>query len=165
MVIKELVRHTEPLEPDELAFLERKESKDRSLYFFVFRVLMALSFIIPFAGAWYRAVDGLENAFSPLKYFATTGFLLTLSSACTYATYRMNLRRVQLDIAGKTKTVELSRITRKVYFPSKDAYYFYIDSQIKLSIEVSADDFMRMGEGDELSIEYTTHSRQYLGYF
>jgi hypothetical protein len=164
-VVQELVRHIEPLEAEELEFLEKKESKDRTVYYRVFQLLMLLSFIIPFAGAWYRAADGMENAFSPIRFFAAAGTLLALSSVSTYITYRVNLRRIQLDIAGKTKTVEISHVTKKIYFPSKGAYYFYIDSQIKMSIEVSHEDYVLAKEGDEVCIEYTTHSKQYLGYF
>ncbi len=157
---KELKKHMEPLEAEELAFLEQKESKDRSQYYRVFQLLMFLSFIIPFAGAWYRATDGSPNAFSPIKFFVAAGTLLSISSISTYVTYRVNLRKIQLDISHKTKTIEVSHVTSKLYFPSKSAYYFHIDSPIKMSIEVSYEDYARLGEGDEVCIEYTTYSKQ-----
>lgn len=161
----ELQRYKEPLNLDELKFLERKESKERSQYYKVFQLLMVLSFIIPFAGAWYRAYDGAPNAFSPTKFFFTAAILLFISCFSTYVTYRINLRKVQLDIRDKTKTIEISHVMRKLQIPAKNAYHLYIDSTIKLSIEVSYEDYMRMDEGDEVCIEYTSHSRQYLGYF
>jgi hypothetical protein len=161
----ELKRYTEPLNADELGFLEKKETKERKQYYMVFKLLMFLSFIIPFAGAWYRAYDGAPNAFSPLKFFATAFVLLSLSCISTYLTYRVNLRRVQLDLVDKTKTIEVNHVRRKLHIRAKDTYYFFIDSKIKLSIEVSYDDYCNMAIGDEVSIEYTTHSRQYLGYF
>ena len=143
----------------------KKEQKDRKQYYKVFDLLMILSFIIPFAGAWYQAYDGAPNAFSPLRYFLSVGVLLSLSSFSTYVTYRVNLHKVQLDIKDRTKTIETNHITRKVCIAIKNSYYFYIDSKIKLSIEVSATDYERMNEGDEVSIEYATHSGLYLGYF
>jgi len=161
----ELERYIEPLDIEELKFLERKESKERSQYYKVFELLMILSFIIPFAGAWYRAYDGAPNAFSYTKFFFTAGILLFISCFATYVTYRINLRKVQLDIRDKTKTIEISHVTRKLQIPAKNAYHLYIDSTIKLSIEVSYDDYVRLGEGDEVCIEFTTHSREYLGYF
>lgn len=160
-----LSRYTEPLEAEELEFLVRKEAKDRKVYYTVFQGLMVLSFIIPYAAAWYRVSENAPNAFSYLKFFVSAGILLFMSSLSTYLTYRFDLRKVQKDIAHKTKTIEINHVTQKVYFPSKDAYYFYIDSLTKLSIEVSKADFGRMKEGDEVCIEYTTYSRQYLGYF
>lgn len=162
---QELERHTEPLEPDELAFLERKEAKDRKVYYKVFQLLMFLSFIIPFATAWYRAADGAPNAFSYTKFFFSAGILLFISSISTYITYRFDLYKVQKDILYRTKTIEKSHVKSKVYFPSKTAYYFYIDSKVRMSIEVSYEDYSRMGEGDEVCIEYTTWSKHYLGYF
>lgn len=161
----ELIRYTEPLEAEELDFLEGKESKDRKVYFQVYRLLMLLSFIIPFAGAWYRAYDGAENAFSPLKFFFSAGVLLSISTFSTYMVYRVNLRKIQLDIRDRTKTIEISRIQRKLQMTPRSTFHFYIDSRVKMSIEVSLADYDRLKVGDEVCIEYTTHSKQYLGYF
>ncbi|MCW3123604.1 MAG: hypothetical protein JWQ38_3096 [Flavipsychrobacter sp.] len=161
----EVQRYMEPLATDELSFLQRKESKERSQYYKTFRMLMIMSFIIPFAGAWYRASDGAPNAFSVPKFYVAAGVLLSISSISTYLTYRINLRKIQWDIRDRTKTIEISHVTRKLYLGVKNTYYFYIDSRIKLSIEVSEADYYRINEGDEVCIEYTTHSKNYLGYF
>jgi hypothetical protein len=161
----ELIRYDEPLEYGELVFLEEKEARERKVYYKVYRILMFMCFIFPFAGAWYRAYDGAPNAFSALRFFFSAGILLSICTFATYATWRVNLRKVQLDIRYKTKTVEISRITRKLYIAAKNAYYFYTDSRIKLSIEVSEHDYSSLNEGDEVAIEYTTHSKLYLGYF
>lgn len=126
---------------------------------------MIMCFVIPFAGAWYRAADGAPNAFSKTKFFFAAGILLSICSFATYVTYRVNLRKLQLDLRDRTKTIEISHVTRKLHVAAKNAWYFYIDSRIKLSIEVSYEDYNRIDEGDEVCIEYTTHSRQYLGYF
>ena len=161
----ELERYYEPLSNEELVFLVRKEQRERKQYYKVYQLLMFLSFIIPFAGAWYRATDGAPNAFSQVKFFITAGILLSICTFSTYFVYRINLRKVQLDIKYRTKTIEISHITRKLYIATKNACYFYIDSRVKLSIEVSVADYERLNEGDEVAIEYTTHSKQYLGYF
>ena len=161
----ELQPYFEPLTGEELTFLVRKAHKERKLYYRVYRMLMFLSFIIPFAGAWYRATDGAPNAFSKLKFFFTAGVLLSISTIATYVSYRINLRKVQLDIRHRTKTIETNHITRKVYIGTQKTCYFYIDSPVKLSIEVSLADFERLNEGDEVSIEYATYSKLYLGYF
>jgi len=161
----ELQRYTEPLDNSELSFLVKKEQKERRQYYKVFRLLMFMSFIIPFAGAWYRAYDGAPNAFSPLRFFLSVGVLLSISSFSTYVTYRVNLHKLQLDIRERTKTIETNHITSKLFIAAKNACYFYIDSKIKLSIEVSANDYERMREGDEVSIEYATNSKLYFGYF
>ncbi len=161
----QLQKYIEPLNESELTFLIKKEARERRQYYKTFRMLMILSFIIPFAGAWYRAADGAPNAFSPTKIFFSAGVLLSICSVSTYLTYRINLKRVQQDIHDRTKTIELSPITRKLHISMKNAYYFYIDSAVKLSIEVTPDFFDSLNEGDEVCIEYTTHSQLYLGYF
>ena len=161
----ELIRYTEPLAADELAFLERRESKDRSQYYKVFQILMLFSFVFPFIGAWYRATDNAPNAFSPARFFLSATILLFISSVAVYVPYRAHLRKIQRDIREGTKTIEVAHIMRKLQMNAKKTCHFYIDSKIKLSIEVSYDDFARLDEGDDVSIEYTTHSRLYLGYF
>ena len=135
------------------------------MYYKVFSILMIMSFVLPFAGAWYQAFDGAPNAFSPLRYFGAVALMLLISGFATYFSFNVNHRKLQLDIRDRTKTIDTIRITRKLYIAVKKTYYFYIDSRIKLNIEVSANDFERLNAGDEVSIEYTTHSQLYLGYF
>lgn len=161
----DLVKYTEPMDAGELDFIGRREQHDRKQYYKAYRILMFLSFIIPFATAWYRAFDGAPNAFSMPRFFATAGVLLGISTVATYITYRVHLRKLQLDLRERTKTIETSHITRKLYSVARNVCYFYITSRVKMSIEVTADDYERLREGDEISIEYSTHSQLYLGYF
>ena len=161
----QLQRYIEALEPGEVDFLLRKEEQERKTYYRIFSILMFMSFILPFAGAWVQAFEGAPHAFSPLRYFSAVFVLLFISGVSTSYSYKVNHRKLQLDIRDRTKTVDTIRITRKTYVGLKKTYHFYVDSRIKLSIEVSANDFERLNAGDEVSIEYTTHSQQYLGYF
>lgn len=162
---QQLVKYYEPLEPDEVAFLKRRVEREVKQYYKIAWLLMILSFIIPFTGAWYRAVDGAPNAFSMPRFFATAFVLVSLSCGGIYVSYRVSLRKIRNDIKQGTKTIEQTHITRKAFVSSNDTYYFYLNSPNKLSIEVSQADYHNMAQGDELSIEYTTHSKLYLGYF
>jgi hypothetical protein len=110
-------------------------------------------------------MDNSPFAFSYARYFISAGILLFISGFSTYCTYALFLRNIQRDIRLRTKTIETNHITRKLHIPQNGTYHFYIDSATKLSIEVSQYDFNSYNEGDELSIEYSTHSREYLGYF
>lgn len=157
--------YIEPLSDSELDFLVRKEAKQRSIYYKVFTLLMVVSFIVPYVAAWYRVADGAPNAFSYARFFVSAGILLFISSVATYVSYRLNLRYLQRDIKERSKTVVISHITRKMYVASNDTYHFYLDSHVKLSIEVSLPDYQVFKEGDEVAIEYTTYSKEYLGYF
>ena len=160
-----LVRYNESLTAEEIGFLVKKESQQRKIYYKVFRILMIVSFTVPFVGAWYRATDGAPNAFSYPKYFVTTGILLFISTTATYVSYAYNLRLLQRDLRYRTKTIETNPISRKLFVAQNNSYHFYIDSTIRLSIEVSQRDYDSYNEGDEISIEYTSHSKEYLGYF
>ncbi len=161
----ELIQYREPLNRDELAFLKKKEERERKQLYKIIRVFMILCFVCPFIVAWFRAIAGFENPFSPLNYFLGVLFLILFSGFGIYWGYYHNLRKVQLDIRKGTKTIERTYITRKQYMPSSNSYFFYLTSAVKLSIEVDEYDFRRLEKGDEVSIEYTTFSRIYLGYF
>jgi glucan phosphoethanolaminetransferase (alkaline phosphatase superfamily) len=161
----QLVRYSEPLEQEELAFLMKKERKERNQYFKLIKWLMVFCFLCPFAVAWMKAIEGAEDPFSYITYFGGVFFLACFAGSGTYFVYYYNLRKIQSDIRHKTKTIERAHITRKQFMPHNNTYHFYIDSPNRLSIEVTAIDFHRLDKGDELSIEYTTYSKLYLGYF
>lgn len=161
----EIVRYLEVLNNDELAFLQRKERKDRHHFFRTVQIIMVVCFVIPFIIAWMSALSGKPNAFSYGRYFLGVGYLLCFAGACIYLSYYYFLRKIRRDIRVHTKTIERAHITEKKFMPQTDTYYFYLDSPTKLSIEVTGDDFHRLSAGDEVNIEYTTHSKMYLGYF
>lgn len=161
----ELIKYRESLNKEELSFLRRKEEKERKQLYKIVRVFMILCFICPFIIAWFRAAEGQENPFSFTYYFIGVIFLLCFSAAGIYWGYYHNLRKVQLDIKYGTKTIERAFITRKQYMPVNNAYFFYLSSAVRLSIEVAEYDYRRLNSGDEVNIEYTTYSKMYLGYF
>ncbi|MEI8279579.1 MAG: hypothetical protein WCG87_07420 [Bacteroidota bacterium] len=158
-------RYTEPLEADELIFLKDKEQKDRKQYYKAFRILMVVCFVLPFIGSWYRVTEDAENAFSMSRFFTSVTALLFLSIGAVWTAYRFNLRKIQWDIKSQTKTIERTHITRKQYMPRNHVYFFYIDSDTRISIEVNENDYHQFETGDEVNIEYTTHAKLFLGYF
>lgn len=160
-----LIRYKAPLTKDELSFLKRKEVKDRRQLYNVSRLLMIMCFVCPFATAWIRVLKEDETYFSYFYYFLGVGFLLLFSGGIMYWTYRQHLYKVQQDIKHGTKTVETVIITRKQYMPGNNSYFFYINSSVKLSIEVNEEDFRKLDKGDEVNIAYTSYSKEYLGYF
>lgn len=161
----ELVTYRESLNRDEVSFLRRKEEKDRGQLYRILRVFLILCFIVPFVVAWFRAFAGQGNPFSFGYYFLGVLFLACFSCAGIYWGYYHHLRKVQLDLKHRTKTIERTFITRKQYMPANNSYFFYLSSAVKLSIEVEEQDYRRLEKGDEVSIEYTTFSKIYLGYF
>jgi hypothetical protein len=160
-----LVRYIEPLNADELAFLKRKETRDRRQFFKVLRILLPICFGLPFATAWGKAIAGMENPFSFVGYFIGVAVLLFLTLGGAVLAYRSNLYKLHLDLQHGTKTIERTTITRKRFMPQTNTCFFYLDSPVKLSVEVSPQYFERLAAGDELNIEYATYSKAYFGYF
>lgn len=160
-----VVRYLEPMQEDELAFLKRKEVRDRRQFYRTIRILLLICFILPFAMAWGTAIAGLENPFSYGSYFTGVGVLLFLTLGGAWMAYRSNLYKIYLDLSRGTKTIERSIITRKRFMAQTNTCFFYLNSPVKLSIEVSQQDYERLDAGDEINIEYSTHSRAYFGYF
>jgi hypothetical protein len=161
----QLYRYNEPLEKEELAFLVRKEEKERKQFYKLIRIFMVFCFVCPFIIVWFRAWNDVENPFSYGFYFGSVFFLACFGGFAVYMGYRISLWKVQKDLQVGTKTIERTTITRKQYMPHNNTFYFYLSSPNKLSIEVKGEDFHSMKDGDELSIEYTTYSKMYLGYF
>lgn len=161
----ELIKYRQPLNKDELTFLQRKEEKERKQLYKIIRVFMLLSFICAFIVAIVKAIIGDPDPFSMKSYFGGVLYLMGFSGVGIFWSYYNNLRKVQQDIKHKTKTVERTFITRKQYMPLNNEYYFFLSSAIKLSIEVSEVDYRRFNDGDEINIEYTTYSNFFLGYF
>ncbi|RYD55677.1 MAG: hypothetical protein EOP56_15275 [Sphingobacteriales bacterium] len=162
---QQLIRYNEPMTYDELDFLSKKEAGERAQYYRFIRIAMILSFICPFVIAWLKAIEGMDDPFSIVSYFGGVLLLLAFSGVAIWLTYKRNLGKIHSDLHYKTKTIEQTHITRKQFVPQNNTYHFYIDSPIKLSIEVTPDDYRRLDKGDELSIEYSTYSQLYLGYF
>lgn len=165
MVRYEIERFIEPLEADELRFLQRKEAQERHLFYKVVRLLMILCFMFPYLVALARAFSGVRNPFSVSFYFLLVVSLLIFTGTCLFLSYRLYLRRTQRDISSGVKLIERAHVTRKLYMPHNDTYHLYLDSPTRLSIEVDEPDYRRFIKGDEVNIEYTSISKQYLGYF
>ena len=131
----------------------------------VYRILFVASFVFSFLGGIYRVREDMPTTFSYVKFLLTLGILLFIVTFSTFMTYWVYLKKVQQDVRDRLKTVEGHRITKKVFVPAKNTYHFYIDSPVKLSIEVTPGDFAKYLEGDEVFIEYASHCKQYFGYF
>lgn len=166
MVMNEqIAQYLEPLEAEELAFLQKKEEKDRRQFYKVVKVLMVLCFTVPYIIGWLRYWAKIKNPFSYLFYFGSVAFLLFFTTLVCYISYYYYLRKVQSDIRSNTKIIERTHITRKHFMPLNNTFHFYLDSPNQLSIEVDENDYRMMKEGDEVNIEYTGVSKMYLGYF
>jgi len=161
---------------EELQFLIKKYRSDRSSFVKTFRGLALFFLLVPGAGGLFMEFyhrlnfperyqkEDLEDAYFYLTYVLATIVVLLLLGICAVWVYRRGLHQLIKDIKSGYKTIEQTNITRKTNFKGQ-SFYFYLQSGTKLSIEVSAADYQRYQEGDEINIEYATHSRLYFDYF
>jgi hypothetical protein len=157
--------YQEPLNEAELGYLVRKEDADSKQFVQVYRILFLLSLLFSYLGAIYRRYDFGPESFSYTKFFVTFGILLSICTFGTWVVYRSSLQKVRADVREKMKTVEGYKIRKKMFVPMKNTYHFFIDCPDKLSIQVSPNDFGNYNEGDEVFIEFASHSKEYFGYF
>ncbi len=155
----------EPLEPDELTFIQKRCVFESKAYMFGMNMFLLATVAIPFgvALAYYlkfERVDVMLKAF-----FYALCITTVLFSVISFFSYKRSLSDIKKDAKEKTKIIEASLITEKKFMQQNNSYHFYLNSDIKYTIEVNESDFQRFETGDEINIEYARYSREYFGYF
>jgi hypothetical protein len=157
--------YTEPLTNDEKQGLSKKILKDKRNYFIAMGVALVFCISVAYLGAWEQPTPRSPFRFSYHKYeivFLIAGLFATAILSITYLRFT---KKAVSDLKSNTKTVVQHRITKKVYVKNGRSYHLFLDASSPLSIEVNEATFNRYAEGDEISIEYFTCSREYIGYF
>jgi hypothetical protein len=169
--------YEESMNDSELSFLKTKEEKEKRTFFRTVRILLVLSIVPCCLGIIMESIKRSsdppemtklreqEDPHVYLYYFFGMIFLLLLVAVGSYIAYYRSLGRLHKDILLNRKTIENAAISRKQFVNSNNTYHFFLRSTFKLSIEVSKEDYEAYEEGDEINIEYSTHSRVYFGYF
>ena len=156
--------HLEAMTTEELSFLTQMERKERRTYRKILVWLLVMSFVFPFITSWYRFSDSGIMQFSIGKFSLSIVILAGISLVSVGMVYQVYHRGLLLDIKLKKKTVSTHKIMKKVAVAG-GSFHFYIESPVKLSIEVSESDFGAYREGDEICIEFAENSQHYFGYF
>jgi hypothetical protein len=168
--------YEEPMDESELSFLVKKREKEQRTFSRTLRTLTIAFVLLPFgAGVVLEsikrakdpkaAIPDPKEPFAPYYFFIGILFLLLLLAMAGYVSYVRTLKKMLTDIKRGLKTVEQTTITQKMYMGHNNTYHFYVRSAFRLSIEVSAEDYERYEEGDEINIEYSTFSKVYFGYY
>lgn len=160
----------EVLRPSELAFLRKKAGKEGRLYQRLLQIMLVGAAVFSFAGAWKNIQKGnhivtTETIFSWENYFITLVILGTLFFIAIRFSRSGELSQIKKDLRQKTKIIERVTIEKKTFLPHNNTFHFYLNSMQKLSIQVEANDFAVLSEGDEINIEYSTNAGVYFGYF
>ncbi len=157
--------YVEPLEEDELAFIQKKHDTESRSYLYAMNRLVILTALIPalVAFGYYVVTERKDMLYT--VYFTGLAFLLVFFSFAAWMAYSHKLRKYKHDLKDRQKVIEPCTIESARYMPQNRTFHFFIHSRIKLSIEVDEATFQRLQEGDEINIEYAQHSGEYFGYF
>lgn len=162
----------------ELSFLKQKEEKEKKLFLRIVRNLSVLFIIIPCClGIIMESIKRSEDtpAMTTIReeqdphvylyYFFSMVFLLLVVAIASYIYYARTLKKLLQDIRNGYKTIQPTTIIRKQFVAFNNTYHFFLKATIRLSIEVSQEDYEMYQEGDEINIEFSTYSKNYFGYF
>lgn len=154
----------EPLEEEEILFLQRRCDKESKEFMFAMNVLLKAAVIIPLIAAifYYLRYEDTKMMLQAFLYaLAITTILITIAGISSYFRALHSLRN---DLKEKTKVIESALITEKKYMALNNTWHFYTNSRVKYSIEVSEDDYHRFEVNDEINLEYAHNSLEYFGY-
>lgn len=159
----------EPLNADELEFIERQYRSESKIYMRGMNVMLIIAALAPLAVCILllflnRAEENTKQTMFEL-YFLGFAFMLFFVGFIAFVAYRMKVRGYYKDTKGKKKVVELANIQQKKYMKLNNTYHFYLDSKVMYTIEVGPQDFEKWRLGDEISVEYAEHSKEYFGYY
>ena len=155
----------EPLEEEELQFMNRRYQSEYKVYIFGMRALFAIALIIPFFVIliYYILYDDMSFIMQVFGYALCS--TLSLCAIAAFASYRRSLYFVKKDLKEQTKLVETTIITEKKYMALNNTWHFYTLSPVKYSIEVNEDDYNRYEVNQEINLEYSRYAKEYFGYF
>lgn len=159
----------QPLNTDELEFIERRYRTESKIYMRTMNVLLILGTLSPLVFCIGMLIFKNEGTV-PVKslysaYFIGLFAMMLFVGLIAYVSYREKLLGYHKDKTHKLKVVELSNIQQKKYMKLNNTYHFYLNSPNKYTIEVSPKDYKRYELGDEISIEYSQYAKEYFGYF
>jgi hypothetical protein len=156
---------TDELSPDEKAFLWNRVEKDLRNYRRVTLFLCTGSLLFAMMTSFGVNQESKEIEFNWIMFAFLFILLLLISIGSVWFAYYFFTKDLRQDVIKGKKNVETCEIYRKHYTPVNDTYHFFIKSQLKISIEVSEEDFRAHRLGDEINIEYTPIAKYYLSYF
>lgn len=155
----------EPLSNDEINFLTQKQEKERRAFYFGMKIMIVVCLAMPLFVAYMVNFEERPKLTYWEAYTYSQIIMVLIFIFVMIASYVRKLLFINLDLKHQQKIIESVEIQEKKYMPQNQSCHFYINSQIKLSIEVSQNDFMLFEVGDEINIEYSQYSKEYFGYF
>lgn len=163
------MQRLEPLNIDELEFLERRYRSESKIYMRGMNVLLVLAAVAPLIVCLVllmlnRAEENtLDNLYQ--IYFMGLAFMMGFVGMIALVSYRLKVRAYYKDTMSKKKIIEQTNIIQKKYMKLNNTYHFYLSSAVMYTVEVGPADFEHFQLGDEINVEYAQYSKEYFGYF
>lgn len=163
----------EPLETEELAYLEKHAVRQRKTFLRVVHYIflglaLLMTALYTLANFTYDPAaidDKTDTPLSPGFVLQVTAGIMLLFAAILGLLYYFTILSLFREIRKGYKIVEQAFITEKKYMSQTATYHFYLNSRIKKSIEVSRKDYDFYDVNDELNIEYSPESHLFFGYY
>lgn len=157
------------LNTDELEFIERRYRTESKIYMRTMNVMLILGTISPMIFCigvlFFTPEDDVSINKLYRIYFIGLLAMLIFVGLIAYVSYREKLLDYQKDKKQKLKVLETTNIVQRKYMKLNNTYHFYLSTPNKYTIEVSPADFEKYQLGDEISIEYSQHAKEYFGYY
>ena len=155
----------EPLEEDEMIFVAKKYEKASKEYLRIMNLFLIASGLIPLILAISFGIVLNDIRMFYRVFTISLISLITFFCIVSVIFYFIQVYAVFKDKKFNTKTLERCNISKKNYVEINHSFHFYLNSEVKYSIEVTENDFNLFNLGDEINIEYTTFSKEFLGYY
>lgn len=178
--IKTIHYYKESLTEDERQFLLKKLNQERPHFFKVLKTInlicllfVALITFLMLVMYWIKpAATTIIKEDNPLTIgnilaisFWTYFSITVLINVAFGLRYRITIRKLKSDIESNEKIIEQTKILNKRFMPQNQAYYFYIESPNRYTIQVDENTYRMLEIGDELNLEYSEKSKIDFGYF
>lgn len=156
----------EPLEPDELEFLQTRYRTGARQFYSLMKYLLVAVVLIPLFFLLLHDLFVLVDEFTSTQvWFFGQLTTLTLFFVAFIAGYVKVIHPFESDLKKKVKVVETTLVHEKKFMPHNATYHFYVHAEPIYTIEVDADTYHRFEVSDEINIEYTPRTEIFLGYF
>lgn len=164
--------YREPMEREELQYLERQAVRQRKLFLrvahYIFLGLaLFMTALYTFSNFTYdpgNIDERTETPLSPVFVLQVAAGMFLFFAIVLGLLYYFTILSLFREIKSGYKVVEQAFIVEKKYMSQTHSYHFYLSSRIKKSIEVNKKDYNFYDVNDEINIEYSPASYHFFGY-
>ncbi len=155
----------EPMDEDEIVFIRKRYEKASKDYMRVMNIFLIACGIIPFVLGIIFALISNDVAVFIQVFIIGMASLTSFFIIVAVVYYLLQIYNKYRDTKCQTKLIERCMIIEKKSMYINNTFHFFLNSDVKYSIELSENDFNQYDVNDEINIEYSRYDKEYLGYF